>query len=364
MASEPSIGTRRRHAGGRTGMQPAQPSARPVERWLFAHPSWLRWKGWVLDNLEVLAKDGRELPITGVYCVMVPQREHQHEGGNEPHLHDADDPKHLLEVRQRCVALGLRFAYGIRHSHQSFDDFDRPLQLGFHEKVVDELRETYADHFMLDMEPYYPKADAGKQRYHHQDPHGQQIVQATKAWRELGPRILSVYPAHPRFFLPSSVMEHARHGRAVVHALDHTTYNAHFAPEDTFDDLRDYMKKRNSLWVARNLIYTPGFYGTFANDASVLSLAARYERCWFFFDPTKDDLKGFGTDHWTPTRIDWLLAYRAREAAADDANCDRALLAEADTAFREGDVFRKAHKFKEAIDKYQEALAKAQAARG
>lgn len=121
--------------------QMAKPRSSPVlpaERRLITHPSHLKW--WVLPNMEKHPDQPRL--ITGVFCLCVENKS----GG--------DSVKWLGEVHRRSKRLGLEFVYGIRHSHQSFEAFDQPLDPSWQKRVVNKLNAIGAPSIVLDMEPY------------------------------------------------------------------------------------------------------------------------------------------------------------------------------------------------------------------
>ncbi|HNO78731.1 MAG TPA: hypothetical protein PKN33_11780 [Phycisphaerae bacterium] len=220
--------------------------------------------------------------ITGVFCIFV-------EGGR-----GQDSLKWLGEIKERCKLLGLEFAYGERHSHQSINDIRLPLDARWQKYTIDKLKAYGGKKIALDMEPYY----SGAQRYHRaEDREG--LRNATSEWQSLGDVDLYIYPMGPEYVHGLALVENALKGDARVHGLDARTYNA-----ANYDDLATYMANRAKLFKSKGMQYTPGFYLYFAKDPEVMKNAAQYDECWLFARTSPnhpDDLPHFGTPSWYPT---------------------------------------------------------------
>ena len=253
----------------------------PAERWLFSHPPHLRL--WTLPNLEA-NPDQRRL-ITGVFCVFV-------EGKYE----ERNGVQWLPEVKAWTERLGLKFAYGVRHSHKSFEELRAPLDPNWQKAMVTRLKRTGIGDLMLDMEPYYKD----KRRYHTSQ-EVPALFAAAREWRELGKVNLYIYPSGPQYWHGLAVARQAQMGGTRVFALDHTTYNPY-----GHDNLGQYMFLRNRFFEANELIYMPGFFLHVLKDEKVMREAARYGRCWFYADTSDghaDDLPHFGTPQWSPRSL-------------------------------------------------------------
>ena len=250
----------------------------PAKRWLYSHPSHLRW--WVLPNMEKFPEQPRV--ITGVFCVFVESR-----SGN-------DSIRWLSDIRQRCKDLGLDFAYGERHSHQSKDDLQLPKDPRWQQFTIDKIKTYGGDQVIIDMEPYY----SGGQRYHQvNDRKG--LEEATVAWKNLGPVDLYICPMGPEYVHGLALAENAVKGEARVYGLDERTYNPL-----NLGNFAKLMSERAALLEAKGIKYVPGLFLYFGNDPKVMAETAKYGECWFYARTGSghpDDLPHFGMPSWHPT---------------------------------------------------------------
>lgn len=251
----------------------------PTERWLFTHPSHLLW--WVLPNLE--ANPDLPKPITGVFCVFVDSSSQDHSRWYEG-------------VKARCKALGLKFAFGLRHAHGSERDLRLPMTRRWQKRTVARLMAGDANHLMLDMEPYY---DGGR-RYHRRR-EAWRLWWATRVWRQLGNRELFIYPMGDTYWHGLMLARHAVAGGATVYGLDSSTYNPHDR-----EYLPGYMATQAARFARRGMLYTPGFFLTCLRDATVMKAASAGDRCWFYARTGNhvDDLPHFGTPEWAPEGLE------------------------------------------------------------
>lgn len=248
--------------------------------WMFTHPTHLRW--WILPNME--KSPNAERPITGVFCIFVNTAS------------GSDSVQYLNEVRTRCEKLGLKFAYGIRHTHQSYADIKLPFDPAWQQRSVDELLAAGDDYLALDMEPYY----SGARRYHNSSEY-EQLEKATYPWQAIGRRDLFIYPAGPPYMHGLALTRQAMLGCVRVHGLDATTYKA-----STIKNLEDYLALRNSFFETEGVDFMPGMYLYNLTDDRVMRAAAKYGACWVFARTSPnhpDDLPHFGLSTWRPVPL-------------------------------------------------------------
>ncbi len=248
------------------------------ERWLFSHPSWLRW--WVLTNLENHPDEPRL--ITGVFCVFLESAT------------GIDSLVWLDEVRTRCRNLGLDFVFAIRHSWSSEAEMALAFDPAWQQAAVDILRASGEAAVMVDGESYY---DEGL-RY----PTGVHIPlleSATTVWRELGPKRMFGYPiGQAGSYHTRAILEHARQGGATPYALAVSTY----LPLQ-HANLEQHIAEMNATFQAESLLYVPGFFLRFARNEKVMKAAAPIGRAWFFGLgglTAPDDMRHFGSPDWQP----------------------------------------------------------------
>ncbi len=263
------------------------------ERWLFTHPSWLRW--WLLPNFEQFPDQPRL--ITGVFCVFV-----ESASGNDSVVHRAD-------VEARCRALGIDFVFGVRHAHFRGQVARVPFDPEFHRNEVRRFLKTGTRSWMIDSEPYY----SGARRYNNAL-EAARLFEATEPWKHLGRGRLFIQPAGPEYYQFHAIAAHAAAGGTDVFALDSRTYNA-----SRRKDVVAYMRGRDADHRKRafgyGVTYVPGMFIEYAVDERLMKhVAETYGRCWFFGRTSRshfDDQPRFGRPDWK-----WLLKLPSESSGA------------------------------------------------
>lgn len=253
------------------------------KRWLFTHPSHLEW--WILPNLE--KHRPKDFPITGVFCVHA-----------ENYPQDRYDEKRTESIRSRCRKLGLDFVDGTRHSHQSFDDFDLPLNSDWQAAMVAQLRGRVkrGESLALDCEPYY-SANPGELRYHQFS----DIVALTKAcesWGELKGDIF-IYPSIERHAHCAAI---AKNTALAAISLDESTYN--IADASSLANLQVAVDLGKRWEQSSGFAYSPGLYLKYLARPDVLEAVNDCDHVWFFARTGGhvDDLPNFGKPTWSPRK--------------------------------------------------------------
>lgn len=248
-----------------------RPPDMPEERWLFAHPSWLRNR-W-LPNAE---KHGTQSLITGVFCVFV-----------EKPGDDKDSVVHRDECKERCEALGWEWVFGVRFGHQTQSQWKKLLDRDYHAEAAQIARNNSG--ICLDMEPYGIKTG---QRYH-SGADAYSLFDAAKPWFNVSSPVY-VYP--PMFRAAFEILQ----GTEQPFALDHTTYNA-----NKHDDIDASLALRSLYWNWYEVDYVPGFYLRHLNSAATMKAAAQYGRCFFFPQTSggKDNWHKLFTPEWAPEAV-------------------------------------------------------------
>lgn len=259
----------------------------PEHTYLFCHPSW--WDWWLKDNFT---KNPKTKPITGIFMVYVES-------------YESDSLKHHERIKREVKGLGLRYVFGVRHSHEKASEKKLPLSETWQKRKVLQLARTKERSILLDMEPYYK----GPKRYHGVEDWGK-LAKACRPWSSLShggtAETLWVYPAYPSFSHSMALMGAVSLGSCVdVIALDHTTYWGPDKFKGDYKKLKAYMSEQDALWNGLGQEYSPGLYLHWLKDKPCMRVSASYRTTWFFPRTSghPDDLPHFGTPDWNPRKV-------------------------------------------------------------
>jgi len=250
----------------------------PVKRWLFTHPSHLKW--WYSKNVEKNLT--HKNLITGL---IVAYDEQTQKVKDVP----VDSEQHHTKWKDFAESMGWDIIPCLRFSHSKKNRKPRSWLFNpkTHEAIIKKANKWGS--IALDMEPY----GYGWQGYHRQSEE-LELDKAAKVWESCSVPV-AIYPSLRT--APEIILSNCYTNRRIL--LDHTTYNF-----QKIKDIRQAITDRHHCFVQTRLLgqFWTGLFLSYLNDKSAMNKINKIVTNLWFFPRAKDDRRNFFTPKWHPVK--------------------------------------------------------------